>query len=70
MCEILNFEPVNGKVILNACLPQLIRQKLNSNSSFLSIILASDNHLSRYWSFPEYKELNETNPHKTNSNLI
>ena len=44
MCEILNFEPVNGKVILNACLPQLIKQKLNSNSSFLSIILASDNH--------------------------
>lgn len=62
LCELLDFEPLNGRVCLNSDLPTLIRQKMQTNPSFLTTVhnlteaqaITSEK---RYWSFPEFKEI-------------
>ena len=59
LCELLEFEPLNGRVCLNQDLPQLIKSKLQKNPQFLATITFIDNQEPRkYWSFPEYKDIN------------
>ena len=58
----MDFEPLNGRVCLNSDLPPLIRQKMQTNPSFLTTVhnlteaqaITSEK---RYWSFPEFKEI-------------
>jgi len=37
-CELVDFEPLYGRVILNSDLPNLIKQKIQKNPSFLATI--------------------------------
>lgn len=61
ICELLDFEPLWGKVTLNSQIPAMIKQKVNSNPSYLQTILNVQDSSSsdkNYWSFPEYRNTN------------
>lgn len=59
ICDLLEIEPLWGKVTLNAQIPAMIKQKINQNPSYLhTIINVQDSSASsdkNYWSFPEYR---------------
>lgn len=56
-CELIDLEPLYGRVILNQELPELIKQKLQTNPSYLSTIQnLSDPQDRSFWSFPEYND--------------
>ena len=66
LCALLDFEPLWGKVTLNAHMPPMIKQKINSNPSYLHTILnvqdssssAATTSDKNYWSFPEFRSTN------------
>lgn len=58
LCELLDFDPLYGRITLNSEMPALIKQKLLNNPNFLgSIQHLTDASSKSYWSFPEYKEV-------------
>ena len=62
ICGLFDFEPLYGRVTINSSLPSLIKQKLAADNDFLSSINTEQSNRDlpkkRYWSFPEYKEIN------------
>jgi hypothetical protein len=62
ICEICDFSPLGGGVVINQCFPKTILSKIKQNPGILfeqlkdptKIQSLADSSMNRYWSYPKY----------------